>query len=205
VRATLGLGEGDQPVLSFLDRNQRVRMVVGLNPADQPRFALFGANEKARFRIELPGERTVSVVIADQDGMDRAWIGLDQAGMSGLTLYGPEGRMDAALSTLGGSRAGLSFFGPRGRERAAFGTDGDMGLLRLVGGPGQSTAVLQVSAEGFPGLNLYDKDRGTRVTFTMGADGTPTLTMRDKRGAAAVVTNGRLLLGKDQAVLWSAP
>ena len=74
-----------------------------------------------------------------------------------------------------------------------------------MGGAGDSSAVLQVAADGLPGLNLFDKDRGTRIVMTMGADGTPTLTLRDKKGGAAVVSNGRLLLGKDQTVLWSAP
>jgi hypothetical protein len=205
VRASLALGEGDQPVLAFMDRNQRVRLTIGLTPAEQPQVALAGTNEKSRLRILLPSDNTVSIVAADRDGVDRAWLGLDRAGMAGLTLYGPEGRMEAALSSMGGSFAGLSFFGRRGRERAAFGINGDVGLLRVVGGAGESSAVLQVAADGLPGLNLFDKDRGTRIVMTMGADGTPTLTLRDKKGSAAVVSNGRLLLGKDQTVLWSAP
>ncbi|MEK7477436.1 MAG: hypothetical protein AAB152_17580 [Candidatus Coatesbacteria bacterium] len=205
VRASLGLGEGDQPVLAFMDRSQRVRLTVGLTPAEQPQMTLAGTNEKSRIRFLLPTDNTVSIVVADRDGVDRAWLGLDRAGMSGLTLYGPEGRMEAALSTVGGSLAGLSFFGRRGRERAAFGISGETGLLRLIGGPGESSVLLQVGSDGLPGLNLFDKDRGARIVMTVGLDGTPTLTLRDKKGAAAVVSNGRLLLGKDQTVLWSAP
>lgn len=85
------------------------------------------------------------------------------------------------------------------------GLNGDASLLRIVGGRSGSSALMSVAGDGSISFILNDKLRGNRSQLVSSADGTLNLTLRDKKGFAAIFGSSKLLLGKDQAVVWSAP
>ncbi len=204
-RGILSVGDGNAPSLVMLDRSRRARVIVGMTPEDQPQLVLAGANEQPRIRVSLDGDTGALVQFADRSGAARAWVGVGRTGASGIWVHGTDGREYASLT--GGSNyfSALSFLGRSGKERAALGMNAERALLLLTGGSADTSAAMAIAADGLPGLTLNDRDRGAQVKLQMQSDGTPLLTLKDKKGQAAAISSPRILLGKDQAVLWAAP
>lgn len=203
-RAVLGVGEGDMPVLVLLDKNRRARVTLGLMTGDQPQLVFAGANEAPRIRLSLEGDSAALLQFADRAGGNRAFVGVGRTGSSGLWVHGTDGREYASLTAGTSFFSALSFVGRTGKERAAFGMNAERALLLLTGGTTETSAALSIAADGQPGLVLNDRERGDAIRFLLGADGSPMLRMTDKKGFSSAVSSGKILLGKDQNVLWQA-
>ncbi len=204
-RAMLSVGDGGAPALVMLDKSRRARLTIGITPEDQPQVILAGANEQPRIRVALDGDTAGLIQFADRSGGQRAWIGVGRTGSSGLWVHGTDGREYASFTAGSGYFSALSFIGRSGKERAAVGMDGERALIRIAGGAANTSAGLSISPEGLPGLNLIDRDRGAQVTFKLQPDGTPMMILQDKKGQASTASPVRLLIGKDQTVIWQAP
>lgn len=203
-RAVLGFGEGDTPVLTLLDRNRRVRVTLGMTAGDQPQLVFAGANEAPRIRLSVEGDAAALLQFADRNGGNRAFVGVGRTGASGVWVHGTDGREYASLTAGTNFFSALSFVGRTGKERAGLGMNAERTLLLLTGGTTETSAALSIAGDGQPGLVLNDRERGAAIRFILGPDGSPMLRMTDKKGFSSAVSSAKILLGKDQNVLWQA-
>lgn len=204
-RAVLAVDEGGAPSLTLLDKHQRARIVIGLAAGDQPQLVFAGTNEAPRIRMSLDGDAAALIQFTDRAGGNRAFFGVGRTGSAGAWVHGTDGREYASLTAGTNFFAALSFLGRSGKERAALGMNAERALMLLTGGATNTTAAFAISAEGLPSVVLNDRDRGSRTSLALNADGTPLIQMADKKGQMSAVSTAKVLLGKDQTVIWQAP
>ena len=161
--------------------------------------------------------RARSILIEDEKGQRRAWLGVDNDGPT-LSLWDENGETRAIL-VVGKGGPGLVLSDEKGRRRAAMSVVADIPGLALSDENGKGLALLAVIA-GKPCLSLGDEKGQDRASLNVRKEG-PTLILRDEKGnlrfvagtAKTVSPDGKtieypesslILYGSDGKVIWSA-
>ncbi len=157
------------------------------------------------------GRRTVTAnefVLQDEQGRVRAKLFMDSRGAS-LVFFDATGRKEMSLGeqvdTLGrghasirlGEGAATAKFVLAGSDQEEWAAISDGGVF--LAGKGTRRIVLSASGPDSPGIEVADS-QGYATQIGVAGRVYPATGERQKSSAASIV-----LLGKDQAVLWSAP
>lgn len=118
--------------------------------------------------------------VIDSRGTERAMLGINNDGSSGLSLLDNRGRLLAAIGSDPDGISTLAMYDSRGEMRAMMGVGQEGSMLAFHDENGISRASLEVQPDGVPLLHM--KDSGGRPRAQLMADdiGTPSLTLFGK-------------------------
>lgn len=121
---------------------------------------------------DQPGDviRANKIVLVDEEGGDRAVLGVDQEGPR-LVLLGKDGTI-----------------------RALFGATDDKGVLSFLDSDGSDSRLMLLASEEATGFSLYDKDGNGRIGATIDNEGAQ-LTVHDRSGRSAGLAGGTPMIG----------
>ena len=110
----IGLGTiMDEPVLSMIDANGKIRIVIDITKKDGPRMALLDENEETRALLNLLPKGGALFRLNDTKGNTRAMLsGLGDG--AGLSLFDVNGKPRVVMDVNKKDGAGMTMFDERG-------------------------------------------------------------------------------------------
>jgi hypothetical protein len=127
-----------------------------------------------RLGTVAPVLQASEVVLKDENGVQRAALGVQNQGQTTLTLSDPNGRARLRLSVLPDGSPGVSLLDTDGQNRAILGLLED-GTTTLVFADRGAVArgVFALTPDGAARMIFSDQRGVTRAAVGVGADGTP--------------------------------
>lgn len=109
IRATLAMSKDGEPVLMFLDPDERIRAVLA-----QSELHLSGANSSTAVKVIVNADGRPALRL-EKDGKLRAVLGMTADGVLALGLYDQEGKGRALLDVSADGSPGLALFNQSGK------------------------------------------------------------------------------------------
>ena len=155
--ASLSVVNGSEPRLSFFDKDGRTRIEMGMFETGQPSFGLY-----------------------DESGKFRAIIGMHPTGSSMFSLLDENGKPSAGFHV---SKDGSTTMhvGRTGQAQIRIEVSAD-GLPRIILNDPQGRPKIGLEvAKGRPYIGLYDDQGVVRSSWSLAADSSPELALRDSK------------------------